>query len=87
MQLDPNFLDAYINLGNVLKEARIFDRLDATYPGQGIILIAYLMMLYCEYPTNACSTQSVQHQCVWMCKKEEECFSACQMKHHTTLST
>lgn len=24
--LDPNFLDAYINLGNVLKEARIFDR-------------------------------------------------------------
>ena len=25
--LDPNFLDAYINLGNVLKEARIFDRL------------------------------------------------------------
>ncbi|KAE8737172.1 hypothetical protein FOCC_FOCC017367, partial [Frankliniella occidentalis] len=23
--LDPNFLDAYINLGNVLKEARIFD--------------------------------------------------------------
>lgn len=26
VQLDPNFLDAYINLGNVLKEARIFDR-------------------------------------------------------------
>ena len=26
--LDPNFLDAYINLGNVLKEARIFDRFD-----------------------------------------------------------
>ncbi|VDO33448.1 unnamed protein product [Onchocerca flexuosa] len=25
VQLDPNFLDAYINLGNVLKEARIFD--------------------------------------------------------------
>nr|CAD7459845.1 unnamed protein product [Timema tahoe] len=25
--LDPNFLDAYINLGNVLKEARIFDRI------------------------------------------------------------
>lgn len=24
--LDANFLDAYINLGNVLKEARIFDR-------------------------------------------------------------
>ena len=24
--LDGNFLDAYINLGNVLKEARIFDR-------------------------------------------------------------
>lgn len=24
--LDPQFLDAYINLGNVLKEARIFDR-------------------------------------------------------------
>jgi hypothetical protein len=24
--LDPSFLDAYINLGNVLKEARIFDR-------------------------------------------------------------
>ena len=24
--LDPNFLDAYVNLGNVLKEARIFDR-------------------------------------------------------------
>ena len=27
VQLDQNFLDAYINLGNVLKEARIFDRL------------------------------------------------------------
>jgi len=27
VNLDPNFLDAYINLGNVLKEARIFDRL------------------------------------------------------------
>ncbi len=26
VQIDPNFLDAYINLGNVLKEARIFDR-------------------------------------------------------------
>lgn len=26
VQLDQNFLDAYINLGNVLKEARIFDR-------------------------------------------------------------
>ena len=26
VSLDPNFLDAYINLGNVLKEARIFDR-------------------------------------------------------------
>ena len=24
--LDANFLDSYINLGNVLKEARIFDR-------------------------------------------------------------
>ena len=24
--LDASFLDAYINLGNVLKEARIFDR-------------------------------------------------------------
>lgn len=24
--LDPTFLDAFINLGNVLKEARIFDR-------------------------------------------------------------
>jgi len=29
--LDPNFLDAYINLGNVLKEARIFDRSVAAY--------------------------------------------------------
>ena len=29
--LDPNFLDAYINLGNVLKEARIFDRAVAAY--------------------------------------------------------
>ncbi len=29
--LDPNFLDAYINLGNVLKEARIFDRAVAGY--------------------------------------------------------
>lgn len=29
--LDPNFLDAYINLGNVLKEARIFDRAAASY--------------------------------------------------------
>lgn len=26
VQIDPNFLDAYINFGNVLKEARIFDR-------------------------------------------------------------
>ena len=26
VQLDPLFLDAYINLGNVLKEARIFER-------------------------------------------------------------
>ena len=26
VQFDPTFLDAYINLGNVLKEARIFDR-------------------------------------------------------------
>ena len=25
-QLDATFLDAFINLGNVLKEARIFDR-------------------------------------------------------------
>jgi protein O-GlcNAc transferase len=24
--LDPNFIDALINMGNVLKEARIFDR-------------------------------------------------------------
>ena len=29
--LDPNFLDAYINLGNVLKEARIFDRYGFIY--------------------------------------------------------
>lgn len=29
--LDPHFLDAYINLGNVLKEARIFDRAVAAY--------------------------------------------------------
>lgn len=29
--MDPNFLDAYINLGNVLKEARIFDRAVAAY--------------------------------------------------------
>lgn len=31
VQLDPNFIDAYINLGNVLKEARIFDRAVAAY--------------------------------------------------------
>ena len=31
VQLDPTFLDAYINLGNVLKEARIFDRAVAAY--------------------------------------------------------
>ena len=31
VQLDPSFLDAYINLGNVLKEARIFDRAVAAY--------------------------------------------------------
>lgn len=31
MALDPHFLDAYINLGNVLKEARIFDRAVAAY--------------------------------------------------------
>ncbi len=31
VQLDPNFLDAYINFGNVLKEARIFDRAVAAY--------------------------------------------------------
>jgi len=29
--LDTNFLDAYINLGNVLKEARIFERAVASY--------------------------------------------------------
>lgn len=29
--MDSNFLDAYINLGNVLKEARIFDRAVAAY--------------------------------------------------------
>lgn len=29
--MDPNFLDAYINLGNVLKEARIFERAIASY--------------------------------------------------------
>ena len=32
--LDPNFLDAYINLGNVLKEARIFDRSVASFVQQ-----------------------------------------------------
>ena len=31
VQLDQNFLDAYINLGNVLKEARIFDRWGQCY--------------------------------------------------------
>ena len=31
VQLDPAFQDAYINLGNVLKEARIFDRAVAAY--------------------------------------------------------
>ncbi len=31
VQLDPSFLDAYINFGNVLKEARIFDRAVAAY--------------------------------------------------------
>jgi len=31
VKLDQNFLDAYINLGNVLKEARIFDRAVAAY--------------------------------------------------------
>lgn len=31
VQLDPTFLDAYVNLGNVLKEARIFDRAVAAY--------------------------------------------------------
>ena len=31
MQLDPTFLDAYINLGNVLKEARIFERAAQAY--------------------------------------------------------
>lgn len=31
VQIDPNFLDAYINLGNVLKEARIFDRAVTAY--------------------------------------------------------
>ncbi|XP_065186936.1 UDP-N-acetylglucosamine--peptide N-acetylglucosaminyltransferase 110 kDa subunit-like isoform X2 [Sycon ciliatum] len=30
-QLDPSFLDAFINLGNVLKEARIFDRAVQAY--------------------------------------------------------
>uniref|UniRef100_A0A915CTP2 Uncharacterized protein n=1 Tax=Ditylenchus dipsaci TaxID=166011 RepID=A0A915CTP2_9BILA len=29
--LDPNFVDALINMGNVLKEARIFDRAVAAY--------------------------------------------------------
>lgn len=44
VQLDPNFLDAYINLGNVLKEARIFDRAVAAYlraltisPGNAVV--------------------------------------------------
>lgn len=31
VQIDANFLDAYINLGNVLKEARIFDRAVTAY--------------------------------------------------------
>ncbi len=31
VQLDPAFQDAYINLGNVLKEARIFERAVAAY--------------------------------------------------------
>jgi protein O-GlcNAc transferase len=31
VQLDPNFIDAYINLGNVFKEARILDRAVAAY--------------------------------------------------------
>ena len=31
MTLDPNFLDGHINLGNVLKEARIFDRAANAY--------------------------------------------------------
>ena len=30
ISLDPNFVDALINMGNVLKEARIFDRLEIT---------------------------------------------------------
>lgn len=44
--LDPNFLDAYINLGNVLKEARIFDRsvkmFIKTYPFYYALMVAYL---------------------------------------------
>ena len=40
MALDPNFLDAYINLGNVLKEARIFDRYEQ------ISLLRWLYLMY-----------------------------------------
>lgn len=50
--MDPNFLDAYINLGNVLKEARIFDRFKyflslfkiLPYKSMGIS-ISYIMLL------------------------------------------
>ena len=31
VSLDASFLDAYINLGNVLKEAKIYDRAVASY--------------------------------------------------------
>lgn len=31
VKLDPNFLDAYVNLGNMFKEARIFDRAVIAY--------------------------------------------------------
>lgn len=50
--LDPNFLDAYINLGNVLKEARIFDRWVFIYSFYYTIsfVCACVLILVCVNP-------------------------------------
>lgn len=62
MTLDPNFLDAYINLGNVLKEARIFDRCVALRPALSNVFLSCITALFqmalrpslISLPTHVC---------------------------------
>lgn len=51
--LDPNFLDAYINLGNVLKEARIFDRY-STPRCFYFLLLFLIFFIYLFFVLNMC---------------------------------